>query len=69
VHIDDCTERLCRQPQYRIDLMPAPDVYDEEQINPLTDNSLLENSPYEGILYVTDRAPTVNWPGVFHPTT
>jgi esterase/lipase superfamily enzyme len=43
--------------QYRIDLMPAPDVYDEEQINPLADNSLLENSPYEGILYVTDRTP------------
>ena len=42
--------------QYRINLMPAPDVYDEEQINPLADNSLLENSPYEGILYVTDRA-------------
>jgi esterase/lipase superfamily enzyme len=43
--------------QYRIDLMPAPDVYDDEVINPLADLSLVENLPYEGILYVTDRRP------------
>lgn len=43
--------------QYQIDLMPAPEVYDEDQINPLADNTLLENSPYQGMLYVTDRVP------------
>jgi len=43
--------------QYQIDLMPAPAVYDDEIINPLAENELLEASPYQGVLYVTDRLP------------
>lgn len=43
---------------YHIDLMPAPDVYDEDGITPFTDTGEIEDSPYRGILYATDRAPT-----------
>lgn len=42
---------------YSIDLMPAPDVYDPEKINPFSDENPIENIPYPGILYATDRQP------------
>jgi esterase/lipase superfamily enzyme len=42
--------------QYQIDLMPAPAVFDEDVINPLADESRIGDLPYNGILYVTDRA-------------
>ncbi len=40
-----------------INLMPAPDVYEKGIVDPFTDTHPIENIPYEGILYVTDRAP------------
>lgn len=40
-----------------INLMPAPDVYDEGAVDPFTDTHPIEKIPYEGILYATDRAP------------
>jgi hypothetical protein len=41
---------------YQVNLMPAPAVFEEGVIDPLAD---LENtvSPYNGVLYVTDRMP------------
>ncbi len=42
---------------YWIELMPAPEVYDDESINPFTDKDPIENIPYAGVLYATDRAP------------
>jgi esterase/lipase superfamily enzyme len=41
---------------YEINLMPAPDIYEEGVINPFTDTDPMENIPYSGILYATDRA-------------
>lgn len=40
-----------------VDLMPAPDVYSDEGITPFTDTTNIEDAPYHGILYATDRAP------------
>ena len=42
---------------HHINLMPAPDVYDENGITPFTDTSFIQDSPYTGMLYATDRAP------------
>ena len=42
---------------YQIDLMPAPDVYDQSEIDPFIDSSFVERGPEEGILYATDREP------------
>ncbi len=42
---------------YHIDLMPAPDVYDDRNLTPFTDMGEISESPYRGILYATDRAP------------
>jgi len=42
---------------YEIDLMPAPEVYSEESIDPFISDNPLEKIPYSGILYVTDRQP------------
>jgi len=41
----------------QIFLMPAPDIYDSGAIDPFTDTHPLEQMPYEGILYATDREP------------
>ena len=41
----------------QIELMPAPDVYGDGLINPLPENDPIENLPYKGILYATDRRP------------
>ena len=40
-----------------INLMPAPDVYEEGAIDPFTDTNPIEKIPYKGILYATDRSP------------
>jgi len=40
-----------------IDLMPAPEIYDADGFNPLSDSLPIEELPYRGILYATDRQP------------
>jgi len=40
-----------------IDLMPAPEVFDNGAINPLPEKSPISDLPYGGILYATDRTP------------
>ena len=45
------------KPINQIFLMPAPDVYDSGAIDPFTDTNPIEKSPYEGILFATDREP------------
>jgi esterase/lipase superfamily enzyme len=40
-----------------INLMPAPDIYDTGAIDPFTNTHPLEQMPYDGILYATDREP------------
>jgi pimeloyl-ACP methyl ester carboxylesterase len=42
---------------YRIDLMPAPDIYDDGRIDPLPSRNPFELLPYGGMLYATDREP------------
>lgn len=37
--------------------MPAPDIFDDEIINSLNYPQYLETSPYNGMLYMTDRQP------------
>ena len=44
-------------PVDQVDLMPAPDVYNDGMLNPLPLESPFERIPYQGILYATDRAP------------
>ena len=44
---------------YHIDLMPAPDVYDDHNLTPFTDTAAISESPYRGVLYATDRAPVI----------
>jgi len=46
-----------KQPVNQLFLMPAPDVYDTGVINPFTDTHPIEDVPYGGILYATDRKP------------
>ena len=41
----------------QLNLMPAPDVYDEGVIDPFTETDPIENIPYGGMLYATDRKP------------
>jgi esterase/lipase superfamily enzyme len=53
----------CAKPQsnqIKINLMPAPDVYDSGAINPFTDTSPIDLIPYDGILYATDREPATD---------
>lgn len=40
-----------------INMMPAPEVYGEGSIDPFADATPIDDLPYEGILYVTDRQP------------
>lgn len=42
---------------YEINLMPAPDIYQEDIANPFVDHDPIANIPYDGILYATDRQP------------
>ena len=39
------------------DLMPAPQVYSQGNIDPFGDRNPIEDIPYQGILYATDREP------------
>ena len=45
---------------YQIELMPAPDVYEEGSIDPFADATPIDDLPYDGILYATDRLPADN---------
>ncbi|MBW2540146.1 MAG: hypothetical protein JRE27_11145, partial [Deltaproteobacteria bacterium] len=42
---------------YQLNLMPAPDIYDEGAIDPFTDTPPFLLIPYRGMLYATDRKP------------
>ena len=42
---------------YEINLMPAPDIYKNELVNPFTDHDPIADIPFQGILYATDRQP------------
>ncbi|UCB54126.1 MAG: alpha/beta hydrolase [Thiotrichales bacterium] len=44
-------------PVDQIELMPAPDVYGDGLLNPLPETNPFDRIPYDGILFVTDRAP------------
>jgi len=50
---------------YQLNLMPAPDIYDEADINPFSDFDPIEAIPYHGILYATDRAPAEEEGGTY----
>lgn len=41
----------------QVDLMPAPDVYGDGLLNPLPESNPMDNIPYKGMLFATDRAP------------
>ena len=41
---------------FQIELMPAPEVYDED-FNPFSDTGSIDDLPYQGVLYATDRMP------------
>jgi esterase/lipase superfamily enzyme len=45
------------QPIDQVDMMPAPDVYADGLLNPLPEQNPLDEIPYKGILYATDREP------------
>jgi esterase/lipase superfamily enzyme len=45
-------------PPVSIDLMPAPDVYDDADFNPLPGQDPYDTAAYSGLLYATDRLPT-----------
>jgi esterase/lipase superfamily enzyme len=42
---------------FEIDMMPAPDVYDAVDFNPLADSDPISEMPYSGMLFATDRMP------------
>lgn len=44
-------------PVDQIELMPAPDVYGEDLLNPLPEEYPFDRIPYDGILFATDRSP------------
>jgi esterase/lipase superfamily enzyme len=44
-------------PPVSIDLMPAPDVYDDADFNPLPGQDPYDTAAYSGLLYATDRLP------------
>jgi esterase/lipase superfamily enzyme len=48
-----CTQKN----RYSINLMPAPDVYAENIVDPFSRLDLQMQAPYYGILYATDRMP------------
>jgi hypothetical protein len=49
-----------RHKPYELDLMPAPDIYEEGGIFPFDNSNPIEMIPYGGILYATDRLPAVD---------
>ena len=50
---------------YSIDLMPAPDIYTKDGIDPFEGVGSFDGAPYRGILYATDRSPSEK-PGAFY---
>jgi esterase/lipase superfamily enzyme len=42
---------------FQIDLMPAPDVYEDGAVDPFVDDDPIANLPYGGVLFATDRQP------------
>lgn len=42
---------------YQLNLMPAPKVYEEKELNPFAADLETRTYPYDGILYATDREP------------
>jgi esterase/lipase superfamily enzyme len=42
---------------FQIDLMPAPDVYENGAVDPFVDDDPIANLPYGGVLFATDREP------------
>lgn len=47
-----------KQSPYKINLMPSPEIYAENGINPFYDLDENIEPPYDGILYATDRQPS-----------
>jgi esterase/lipase superfamily enzyme len=47
----------CTTGPYRIDLMPAPEAYGEDELTPFTDHTPLADAVHPGMLYATDREP------------
>ena len=48
---------------YRINLMPAPDVYEDAGINPFaagSEDDKVSTATYYGILYATNREPATD---------
>lgn len=50
------TQGCASPPSRHINLMPTPEVYDEN-IPPFTNDIIFQHAPYRGMLYATDRAP------------
>jgi len=44
-------------PLHQIDLMPAPEIYDQGVIDPFIDEDPGHHLPYQGMLYATNRQP------------
>lgn len=40
-----------------VDMMPPPEVYNDGILNPLPEQDPMDQIPYEGLLYATDRMP------------
>lgn len=51
--ISACAEK----PVGELELMPPPDVYGSDRLNPLPERAPYLDIPYDGILYATDRQP------------
>jgi hypothetical protein len=43
------------QSPYEIEMMPAPEVYEEDGFNPLSDADPIHALPYQGVLFATGR--------------
>jgi len=52
-----CASKL---PIDQVDLMPAPDVFGDGLLNLLPEYAPMEQIPYKGILYATDRSPATS---------
>jgi esterase/lipase superfamily enzyme len=52
-----CLWSCAGQSPFEINIMPAPEVYGEGSIDPFADATPIDDLPYDGILYATDRQP------------
>ncbi len=50
---------------YELELMPAPNIYDEANINPFHNLEGVIKAPYYGMLYATDRQPAEKGSGTY----